>query len=187
MLLVYNMKVMPSDELGRFMNLLNRLEEPWRQLGIGDLHVVVEDLLVDGQGQTEALDDEAPDVPFMLMDVDEPTLDRILAMLREEEIHLPYKAMLTDHNRKWKLGDLVRHVIDEDREVKALNMLKRLIGAASVFQEGDYHAEAWLAFRGAYDDALNLLERVEREPITADEAEATVERFNQSVLQMLGR
>lgn len=187
MLLIYNLMAMEQTEQTAFMGLLNRLEEPWRQLGQGDLEVVVEDLLVDGQGQIYASVDDAPDVTFMLMDVDEATLDRILAGLRDTGVTLPYKAMLTDTNRKWKFGDLVRHVIDEDREVRALNKLQRLISAAAVFMEEDYEPQAWQAFRAAYDDALELLSRVGREEISAELAESTVERFNQSVLQMLGR
>lgn len=188
MILVYNIDMMDSEPATKLMNVLNRLGEPWRQLGIGDLELMVDDLLHDGQGQLNKGPVDAPEVTFVLIDSHEKVLDDFLAELRQEKIKLPYKAVLTETNRFWTLHELVKHVVDEEREVKAIMQLQRLMQAASMFQEKDYDDDLWQIHEEAKATAEDFLARVAcEEKVTPDEAEDALNRFNQSVLILLGK
>lgn len=187
MIWMYNMDALSDKDRVQLMNVLNGLNEPWRQLSPGDLLLTVQEILDNGQGQLNKEPDDAPDVPFMLMDLDDPLLDQLLAGLRDREIDLPYKAMVTDNNRTYLLGDLVRHIQEEDREVRALVKLQRLMKGTTAFEEKDYNAASWQAFQAVYQEAEDALQRAKTGDMTPDEAEAILKNFNMSVLNLIGQ
>lgn len=187
MILVYNMDALDNETMTKLMILLNNLGEPWRQLHKYNLTTKVEDLLSKSHTNISNEPSEAPDTTFMLIDGDEAFVDRLLAGLKEKEIKIPYKAVVTENNRKWTLDYLIHHVMDEDREVKALMQLQRFLQASVMFQQSDYDEEAWADFVAAREKAEAFLESVPDGDITPEEAEAMVKAFNSSVLEMLGK
>lgn len=187
MIWMYNMDALADEARLNLMNLLNALDEPWRQLSPGDLLLTVQELLDNGQGQLNKEPEDAPDVAFMLMDISEEVLDKLLDGLREKAIDLPYKAMVTANNRSYLLGDLVRHIQEEDREVRALVKLQRLMAGTTAFEEKDYSPEGWQAFQAAYKQGQEALERAKKGDMTPDEVEDVLKNFNLSVLSLLGQ
>ena len=72
----------------------------------------------DAGGTTEA-DAAAPETEFLLLcGLGDRQLDRLLANLRRAGVSVPYKAVLTEHNRDWPLGKLVGEVAREHELLK---------------------------------------------------------------------
>ncbi|MCR5826487.1 MAG: DUF3783 domain-containing protein [Oscillospiraceae bacterium] len=68
-------------------------------------------------------DAPAPEPPpqesFMLLcGLGERQLDRLLAAMRRAGVSVPYKAVLTEHNRDWTLCDLMQEVVREHELMK---------------------------------------------------------------------
>lgn len=70
-----------------------------------------------------AHDAPAPETPpreqFMLLcDLGDRQLDRLLAAMRRAGVSVPYKAILTEHNRAWTFCQLVTEVVREHEAMK---------------------------------------------------------------------
>lgn len=60
--------------------------------------------------------DQPPQIPFMLLcSLGDRQLDRLLAAMRRAGVSIPYKAVLTEHNRTWTFKKLVEEVAREHR------------------------------------------------------------------------
>ena len=70
-----------------------------------------------------AHDAMAPEAPpqeeFMLLcDLGDRQLDRLLAAMRRAGVFVPYKAVLTEHNREWTLCQLIAEIVREHEAMK---------------------------------------------------------------------
>ena len=64
--------------------------------------------------------EDAPDVPFLLLcALGDRQLDRLLAAMRRAGAVVPYKAVLTEHNREWTLCKLIAEVRREHEFLKS--------------------------------------------------------------------
>ncbi len=60
-----------------------------------------------------------PEAEFMLLcGLGDRQLDRLLAALRRAGVSVPYKAVLTEHNKNWKLCKLIEEVAREHELMK---------------------------------------------------------------------
>ena len=60
-----------------------------------------------------------PREPFMLLcDLGDRQLDRLLAAMRRAGVYIPYKAVMTEHNRDWTFCQLVAEVVREHEAMK---------------------------------------------------------------------
>lgn len=58
--------------------------------------------------------EEPPRAQFMLLcGLGDRQLDRLLAAMRRAGVYIPYKAVLTEHNRDWTLAALIDEVARE--------------------------------------------------------------------------
>ena len=63
--------------------------------------------------------EHAPEVEFMLLcALGDKQLDRLLAAMRRAGVSVPYKAVLTEHNRSWPFGKLIEEVTREHEFLK---------------------------------------------------------------------
>lgn len=61
----------------------------------------------------------APEAEFMLLcGLGDRQLDRLLANMRRAGVSVPYKAVLTEHNKNWKLCQLIEEVAKEHELMK---------------------------------------------------------------------
>ena len=61
----------------------------------------------------------APTAEFMLLcGLGDRQLDRLLGAMRRAGVSVPYKAVLTEHNKSWKLCDLIEEVAKEHELMK---------------------------------------------------------------------
>lgn len=62
----------------------------------------------------------APACEFMLLcGLGDRQLDRLLAAMRRAGLSVPYKAVLTEHNKSWPLGTLIEEVAREHARMTA--------------------------------------------------------------------
>ena len=88
--------------------LILTAEETHLSQTVGEL--VSGNTLPSGDGAAGA----APDASFALLcGLGDRQLDRLLAAMRRNGVHVPYKAVLTEHNRDWTLGQLIDAVVQE--------------------------------------------------------------------------
>jgi len=74
----------------------------------------------DGAAEAGAYEGAAaPETEFLLLcGLGDKQLDRLLADLRRAGVKVPYKAVLTEHNRDWPLGKLIAEVAREHELLK---------------------------------------------------------------------
>ena len=61
----------------------------------------------------------APEAEFLLLcGLGDKQLDRLLANMRRAGVSVPYKAVLTEHNKNWKLCQLIEEVVKEHELMK---------------------------------------------------------------------
>ena len=61
----------------------------------------------------------APEAEFMLLcGLGNQQLDRLLAAMRRAGVYVPYKAVLTEYNKEWKLCKLVEEVAQDHELMK---------------------------------------------------------------------
>lgn len=63
--------------------------------------------------------ESAPEAEFMLLcGLGDKQLDRLLANMRRAGVSVPYKAVLTEYNKEWKLCKLIEEVMREHELMK---------------------------------------------------------------------
>ena len=63
--------------------------------------------------------ESAPEAEFMLLcALGDRQLDRLLAAMRRAGVSVPYKAVLTETNKTWKLCQLIEEVVKEHELMK---------------------------------------------------------------------
>ena len=66
-----------------------------------------------------AAPETVPTAEFMLLcALGDRQLDRLLAAMRRAGVSVPYKAVLTEHNKEWKLCKLIEGVAREHEQMK---------------------------------------------------------------------
>ena len=64
--------------------------------------------------------EQTPEAEFMLLcGLGDRQLDRLLAAMRRAGVSVPYKAVLTEHNKNWTFADLVTEVAREHEAMRA--------------------------------------------------------------------
>ena len=64
--------------------------------------------------------EHVPETEFMLLcGLGDRQLDRLLAAMRRAGASVPYKAVLTEHNRSWPFGKLIEEVTREHEFLKS--------------------------------------------------------------------
>ena len=68
----------------------------------------------------------SPQEPFMLLcALGDRQLDRLLAAMRRAGVSVPYKAVLTEHNKDWTLSALITEIAREHEAMKTLQKTDR--------------------------------------------------------------
>ena len=68
---------------------------------------------------TGAPPETVPEAEFMLLcGLGNQQLDRLLAAMRRAGVYVPYKAVLTEYNKEWKLCKLIEEVAREHELMK---------------------------------------------------------------------
>lgn len=98
------------------------------------------------------------DTQFMLMcNLGEALLDKVLAGMKENNVTVNHKAILTQYNRYYKFYELISDIQDEHKEFQAILALDKIIKEGEALNEADYTVEKWLVFSDALTAAQNTL------------------------------
>lgn len=86
---------------------------------------------LDGYAREDVEDIEAPNVEFIIFsDFDRKILQDYILALKNEDIVVPYKSVITDTSKDWQFYYLVDHIQDEHKVVQMFNELGKLIKKA---------------------------------------------------------
>ncbi|MEG0737518.1 MAG: DUF3783 domain-containing protein [Longicatena sp.] len=104
----------------------------------------------DSSGEITGLDDA-----FMILDgVSDEQITSLNQALKEANIaFVGAKAMVTQHNKEWRLLDLFKEIQSEHAYFKAYAAFKVTLLEVNQFQQANYTPESWVIFQGAMLEA----------------------------------
>ena len=83
------------------------------------LDVTAGELASTNAAATGETPETVPEAEFMLLcGLGNQQLDRLLAAMRRAGVYVPYKAVLTEYNKEWKLCKLIEEVAQEHELMK---------------------------------------------------------------------
>ncbi len=114
---------------------------------------------LDGfEASGEVYDGDNFDTQFMLMcNLGEALLDNMLADMKENNIMINHKAVLTQYNRYYKFYELISDIQDEHKEFQAILALDKIIKEGESLNKANYTAEKWSIFSAELAAAQNTL------------------------------
>lgn len=186
MILYFKPKFGDALKATQFQNLANSLGLEVNFLDEKDLSLTINALLEGQRGkESEPYSDKES---FVLFDLEEEDLDRLLVLMREEGLRLTLKAKTTLSNKAWSLSSLIAHVREEAEVMQALHKLYQLLNASKSFEYESHYDEAhWNDFKTAQESVEAFIEKVGKEEIELDEVNTLMQSFNQSVLTLIGK
>nr|WP_300922462.1 DUF3783 domain-containing protein [uncultured Dubosiella sp.] len=104
--------------------VLDQLQVSYIEIGEDSLEQTMEQIL-NSQGSEPAQSDQEIFLYFSDMDIEEIT--KIDQALKEAGIHVLHKAVKTETNISWKLGDLLEHIRAEASYFKKREKLRSLV------------------------------------------------------------
>ena len=99
--------------------ILNEMKILTLRVAPEQLNVTAGELASTNAAATGETPETVPEAEFMLLcGLGERQLDRLLAAMRRAGVYVPYKAVLTEYNREWKLCKLIAEVAQEHELMK---------------------------------------------------------------------
>ena len=99
--------------------ILNEMKILTLRVAPEQLNVTAGELASTNAAATGETPETVPEAEFMLLcGLGERQLDRLLAAMRRAGVYVPYKAVLTEYNREWKLCKLIEEVEQEHELMK---------------------------------------------------------------------
>lgn len=103
---------------------------------------------------------------MILHELADETIQAISNALREKQVHVERKAMLTKHNITWKFSDLLKEIEDEHAYFGKYDEIKQAILAFQSMKEDAYTKQSWLIYQNAVVQGYALLqERANKEQL----------------------
>lgn len=114
---------------------------------------------LDGYTESETkYEGDAPDTQFMLMcNLGEALLDKVLAAMRENNVTVNHKAILTMYNRDSQFYELIGDIESEHKEFQAILALDKIIKEGESLNSSDYDEGKWTLFAATLEAAQNTL------------------------------
>ena len=115
------------------------------------------------EASAEDYDGGIPATEFMVMcGFSESLLDKFLDVMQAQSIRIDHKAIVTDYNRYYTLGELIGDIEGEHEVFQALLALDKVIKAAEEVSANQYgESELWAPFQEALAQANAVLSSVE--------------------------
>lgn len=126
-ILIYGFK--DKEKLNKIKNIADNLSIDIEELSDSDLSKTVGQLMnISNDEPSKFYKDQNVDTEFMLFsDFDREILQKFVLDLRDENILVPHKSVVTKHNQSWQLGYLVDHIMDEHQVMQVFTKLKSLM------------------------------------------------------------
>lgn len=167
LVLLYGLEETPSKEQ-KITDILKKLAMPYRAL---DDRMLGETLGyaagLEGYGSSgqpyegESIKREA----LLMKGLSEKRLNQLLSSLREAGASVHLKAVITKHNRDWKLYDLFHELQEEHDTIEAYHQLRRAYAAGcarDISSLSEPQRQEWSALLAACRELLESREPVEK-------------------------
>lgn len=117
------------------------------------------DELIKGQTNNAELK-LLPDIDVIIFhELSDDTISEIIEQLKQKQITIPYKCVVTKHNRLWKLIDLCKELIAEHEYFNSYEKLRQCIAEVSELQETDYTETSWKNYEAAFMSGYFYLQK----------------------------
>lgn len=115
-------------------------------------------------------------IPMDLMvfeDVDDDTIREFTKFSKLLHCEMPQKAMLTEHNKNWKLCDLLQEIEKEHAYFTYVEKIHTMLNESQHLLIDDYTKDSWKAYETAFYAAYDAIQK----QCSMDEIKAVYERF----------
>lgn len=112
-------------------------------------------------GFTSSVDEKQYTFDFdamILHEVDDDTLNEMIAELKKVNANVARKAMLTKHNQHWRMGDLLEEINAEHAYFQVYDNLMLLLKRAETLHPEDYVSALWNRYQTAFINAYETLQ-----------------------------
>lgn len=154
MILLYKAK----DEVH---HILDELKLPYKDIHDNMLHETLGYLFeLDGFHTINADKEYHYDIDLMLIHgIDDELLNIVTLKMKEQNVNIERKAMLTKHNQHWQMFALIEEIEKEHTYFKYYDRIIYLIKEAEQFQNGKYAAEPLKFYQEAIMEAYMLIQQ----------------------------
>lgn len=90
--------------------------------------------------------------------VDDETINSINGLLKEQQIEMKRKAMLTEHNVHWTLHSLLAEINEEHQYFEALESIQAILMSSKELVIEHYTKTSWKVYESAFYDAYEVLQ-----------------------------
>ena len=141
--------------------VLTKMKLPYQMLHDSDLHQLC-GYLMDLDGfEVRTVQEEvhfASDL-MLLHNISDEEIMEMNKLLQEQGIVMKRKAMLTEHNQHWILGDLMKEIEQEHRYFQYREEILALLQASSELIIDSYTKESWKTYEEAFYRAYDALQK----------------------------
>lgn len=98
------------------------------------------------------------EAPLMVMSgMTDALLGQLLTALKEGGVRIPYKAVVTENNVNWPLGELFAEIRSEHALMREVSALDKLIREGATLRPEGREPLAWLRFQALLQQAAQML------------------------------
>lgn len=141
-------------------NILQEMNLNYRIIDDSMLHETLGYLFrLDGFHQSETI--KTYTFPFDIMiihDVQDEVIQKMTQRLRDANLNIERKAMLTKHNQHWSMGELLKEIDAEHAFFQFYDKIMVLLKESENLHPEDYDPLLWKAYEQAFIEAYQILQ-----------------------------
>lgn len=116
-----------------------------------------------------------PAIDVMIFyELSDEQISKIITLLKQHEIAVSYKCVVTKHNRSWRLIDLFQELKKEQIYFNTYERLHHCVAEVSEFNESDYSEASWKHYEAAFMSGYFCLQKQS----SLAELEAAIQAIN---------
>lgn len=122
-----------------------------------------------------------PAVEVMIFyELSDEQISKIITLLKQHGITIPYKCVVTKHNQSWRLIDLFQELMKEQVYFDTYERLHHCIEEVSTLNESDYSKASWKHYETAFMSGYFFLQKQS----SLAELEAAIQAINDAKAQL---
>ena len=169
-ILYYNTSYESFQQISMLLSTLN-IPVIWIQQNQGSL--TINDFIKQTSSKADPC--SLPDITVMIFhEMSDEQINGVTALLKQHEITIPYRCVVTKHNQEWRFIDLFQELMKEHEYFNNYNQLKQCIAQVSELHETDYSEESWKQYEAAFMIGYFMLQKQS----SVDELKNAVQAIN---------
>lgn len=95
---------------------------------------------------------------MIIHEVDDQVLQEVIKKLKASHSNVERKAMLTEHNKHWTMGDLLKEIDSEHTYFQYYDGIMNALKEAEHLHPEEYQKETWQNYQNAFVSAYETLQ-----------------------------